>query len=83
MLQFDHQKYFLGVYIMFFAPIPLIRQNLIIRKLSAAGAFSQRTAVTLREAGIINPNGFSMITRRMEKRGIIAACGDGKYYLKR
>ena len=68
---------------MFVPPIPLIRKNLIIRKLSAAGAFSEQSAVTLREAGVLNPDGFLAVTRRMVNRGIIAACGDGKYYLKR
>ena len=36
----------------FFPPIPLIRRNVIIRKLKASGATSEETAKTLIEAGV-------------------------------
>ena len=43
----------------FFPPIPLIRKNNIIKKLTESNAFSEKTAKTFTEAGIINPNGFN------------------------
>ncbi len=43
----------------FFPPIPLIRKKLIIKKLTECNAFSEETAKTFSEAGIINPNGFN------------------------
>ena len=66
----------------FFPPIPLIRKNLIIKKLSACNAFSEATAKTFSEAGIMNPNGFPRITERLLKQKVISRTKDGKYYLK-
>ena len=45
----------------FFPPIPLIRKNHIIKKLTESNAFSEETAKTFSGAGIINPNGFNKI----------------------
>lgn len=65
---------------MIFLPIPLIRKKHIIKKLLRKNAVSEENAVTFREAGIINPNGFQMITLRLVKRGILNQSGN-KYYL--
>ena len=65
----------------FFPPIPLIRRNVIIRKLMACGATSVETAKTLTEAGVINPNGFKRITDMMVETNVIHKTVDGKYYL--
>ncbi|MBR2731466.1 MAG: hypothetical protein IKD72_05720 [Clostridia bacterium] len=65
----------------FFPPIPLIRRNLIVRKLQACGAVSPETAKSLAEAGVTNPNGFRRITERLVKTGVIKQAGEGKYYL--
>ena len=64
----------------FFPPIPLIRRNLIIKKLRECGAVSPETAKTLSEAGVINPNGFTLITERLAKTGVIKKTGENKYY---
>lgn len=64
----------------FFPPIPLIRKNIIINKLMKKNAVSIETAVTFKEAGIINPNGFPMITARLVQQGILHKDGE-KYYL--
>ena len=41
---------------------------------------SEENAITFHEAGIINPNGFQMVTRRLIGQGVIHQSGD-KYYL--
>ncbi|MCR5263269.1 MAG: hypothetical protein K6D94_05305 [Clostridiales bacterium] len=65
----------------FFPPIPLIRRNLIIRKLRACGATSEQTARTLAEAGVLNPDGFRRITERLVDNGTIRRTADGRYYV--
>ena len=65
----------------FFPPIPLIRKNVIVKRLAACGATSEATARTLAEAGVINPNGFKRITERLVKTGVIHRTRDGKYYV--
>ena len=65
----------------FFPPIPLIRRNLIIRKLRACGATSEQTAKTLAEAGVLNPDGFRRITERLVDNGTIHRTADGRYYV--
>lgn len=64
----------------YFPPIPVIRRNLIITRLRQCNAVSRETAVTLSEAGVLNPNGFPRITELLCKRGIINKIGN-KYYL--
>ncbi|MBO5353583.1 MAG: hypothetical protein J6A77_09825 [Lachnospiraceae bacterium] len=66
-----------------FPPIPLIRKRLIIKKLSACQAFSEESAVTFREAGIINPEGFQMITKKLINSRVICRTKENKYYLNR
>ena len=65
----------------FFAPVPLIRRLMIVRKLRACGATSEKTAKTLVEAGVFNPNGFKIITARLVDFGVIHKTEDGKYYV--
>ena len=65
----------------FFPPIPLIRRNLIIKKLKDCGAISVETAKTLPEAGVINPNRFKRITDKLVETNVIHKTADGKYYL--
>ncbi len=66
---------------MFFPPIPLIRKNHILKKLKQAQAFSEDSAKSLVEIGIINPFAFPNITKRMLKREIIKRTEEGKYYI--
>lgn len=67
----------------FFPPIPLIRKNHIIEKLTESNAFSEKTAKTFTEAGIINPNGFNKINERLIKQKVLVKTKDGKYYLNK
>lgn len=67
---------------MYFPPIPLIRKNHIIQKLTVCGATSPETAVTFADAGIINPNGFSAVTKRLLSSCVIGKTPDGRYYVK-
>lgn len=64
-----------------FPPIPLVRKNLIVKKLTACGADSEARARTLAEAGVINPNGFRRVTDRLVRMGIIHRTPDGRYYV--
>ena len=65
---------------MAFLPIPLIRKKHIVSKLLKKNAVSEENAVTFKEAGIINPNGFQMVTLRLIEQGILHQSGD-RYYL--
>ena len=65
----------------FFPPIPLIRRNVIVKRLRACNATSEKTAKTLTEAGVINPNGFKRITDRLVETGVIHKTQDNKYYV--
>ena len=67
----------------FFPPIPLIRKKLIIKKLTECNAFSEETAKTFVEAGIINPDGFHKINEKLIKQGILVRTKDNKYYLNK
>ena len=71
----------LGGESMFFPPIPLIRQQHIMKKLAASGAFDAEHAVTFQEAGVINPHAFCAITKKLLKSGMIVSCLDGRYYI--
>ncbi len=61
-------------------PVTLIRKKRIINKLLEKNAVSQETAVTFKEAGIINSNKFQAITEHLIEQGILHQIGD-KYYL--
>ncbi len=65
----------------FIPPIPLIRRNVIIKKLKQCGATSAESAKTLAEAGVINPNGFKRVTEKLVETKIIHKTSDGKYYI--
>ena len=65
----------------FFPPIPLIRKNVILKKLRDCGATSEKTARTLAEAGVINPNGFKHITELLVRQGAIHRTSDIRYYV--
>lgn len=65
----------------FFPPIPLIRRNVIIKRLKESGACSPETAKTFTEAGVINPNAFSRITEKLVEQGAIHRTSSGKYYV--
>lgn len=65
----------------FFPPIPLIRRNMIIKKLKESGAISVETAKTLAEAGVINPSSFKRITNKLVETGAIHKTSDGRYYI--
>ena len=65
----------------FFPPIPLIRRNVIIKRLKESGACSPETAKTFAEAGVINPNAFSRITEKLIKQGVVHRTANGKYYV--
>ncbi len=67
----------------FFPPIPLIRKNIIIKKLTECNAFSEETAKTFIEAGIINPDGFNKVNEKLIKEKILVRTKDGKYYLNK
>ena len=67
----------------FFPPIPLIRKNVIIKRLTKSKAFSEESAKYLDEIGLINPYAFSNITKRLVSKGIINKTNDGKYYINR
>lgn len=61
----------------------MMRKKMIITKLSECGAFSEESAVTLKDAGVFNPNAFQGLTKIMEKRNILTQTTDGKYYLNK
>ena len=65
----------------FISPIPLIRKNLILKRIKECGAVSYDTAKTLAEANVLNPNGFKPVTNRMVEQGVLGKTSDGKYYL--
>ena len=67
----------------FFFFIPLIRKNNIIKKLTDSNAFSEKTAKTFTEAGIINPTGFNKINEILIKQKVLTKTKDGKYYLNK
>ena len=64
----------------YFPPIPAIMRNHIITRLRESHAISKETAVTLSEAGVLNPNAFRKITELLCRRGILIQTGN-RYYL--
>ena len=54
---------------------------MIIGKLRACGAVSAETALTLADAGVRNPDGFSHITDWLVRKGMLKRTPDGRYYL--
>ena len=68
---------------MFFPPIPLIREKIIIKKLTKNNAISEENAKTFAEAVIINPNGFKKVTEKMIEQQTLIKTKEGKYYLNK
>ena len=64
-------------------PVLMLRRKIIIKKLTECGAFSEESAVTLKDAGVFNPNAFQRLTKIMETRNILTQTTDGKYYLNK
>lgn len=65
----------------FFPSIPLIRRKHILNRLRKCGATSKETAITLSEAGVINPNAFKAITEKLIKNNELGRTKNNKYYL--
>ena len=57
-------------------PVLLMRKRHIISKLLKMDAVSEENAVTLREAGVINPNEFYKFTLCLVEQGILHQCGN-------
>lgn len=66
----------------FIPPTPVIRRNMIVKKLRDHGAVIPEKALTLAEAGVPNPNGMRIVTDVLVKQGKIVRTEDGRYYLK-
>lgn len=67
----------------FVPPIPLIRKMRIIKLLTKTKAFSEESAKSLDEIGLIDPYAFHGITKRLVKKGRINKTDDGKYFINR
>lgn len=64
-------------------PVLLLRRKIINKRLTECNAFSAETAVTLREAGVFNPNVFKRLNTILINRGILGKTSDDRYYLIR
>lgn len=62
-------------------PVLLLRRKIIIKRLTDCNAFSEETAVTLKDAGVFNPNAFKRLNEILINRGILSKTSDGRYYL--
>ena len=62
-------------------PVPLIRRNHVLRKLRKCGADCPERAVSLREAGVFNPDGFPRVTRVLIRRGLIGTVDGIRYFV--
>lgn len=65
----------------FFTPVLMLRRKVIVKRLNDCGATSEKTAKTLAEAGVINPNSFSRFTQKLVEMGTIHMTSDGRYYV--
>ena len=61
-------------------PVPLIVRRRIINKLLEKNAVSSENAITLEEAGILNPNNFQKVVSRLIEQGVLHQL-DSRYYL--
>lgn len=66
-----------------FPPVLLMRRNIIRKRLAEAGATTPEKALTLAEAGVINPYGFGRFTEFLVRKDFIRRTADGRYYLPR
>lgn len=64
-------------------PVLLLRRKIIIKRLTERHAFSAETAVTLKDAGVFNPNAFRKLNTILVNRGILGKTSDDRYYLIR
>ena len=62
-------------------PVLLLRRKIIIKRLTECNAFSTETAVTLKDAGVFNPNAFKRLNTILVNRGILGKTSDDRYYL--
>lgn len=62
-------------------PALVLRQKRIVKLLEKAGAFSKESAKGLDEIGLLNPNTFSGLTKKLVKDNIISVTDEGKYYI--
>ncbi len=62
-------------------PILLLRRKIIIKRLTESNAFSVETAVTLKDAGVFNPNAFKRLNTILVNRGILGKTSDDRYYI--
>ena len=60
-------------------PVPFIRRRMIIKKFLKSGAVSPETAKTPDEIGSFKGSG--LMYSRLESRGILKSCDNGKYYI--
>ena len=58
---------------------PVNKPKEIIEKLLSCGAVSPETAKTPEEIGSFGDTGYTYF--RLEQRGVIKPCGDGRYYI--
>jgi len=66
-----------------FPPVLLMRRNIIRKRLIEAGATTPERALTLAEAGVINPYGFQRFTEFLVRKDFIRRTSDNRYYLPR
>lgn len=62
-------------------PVLLLRRKIIIKRLTECNAFSPETAVTLKDAGVFNPNAFKRLNTILVNRGILGKTSDDRYFL--
>ena len=65
----------------FTAAAMTFRKGMIIRGLRDCGANSPETAKTLKEADVINPDGFPEYTESLVQSGVINKTEDGRYWV--
>ena len=66
---------------MFAIPVLMLRQKLILKKLRECKALSEKSAKTLEEAGVFNPDAFPRVLDDLVERKILVKTASEKYYL--
>lgn len=59
-----------------------LRKKMIMDALVKAGAKDEKTAKTLKDAGVVNPDNFMEYTEKLVRMGLICKTDDGRYYLE-
>lgn len=62
-------------------PVGGIRKKMLIRQFLDAGATSPETVQTLHDIGVWK--GIGLVFDKLECRGVIGHCPDGRYYIDR